>query len=77
MDIDPGIRLFHVDMAAGRSGDDQAGWPSVPAPPQGVAVFAADMTIRALVEPANTVGHWPEFDRGSLPGNGNTGPARR
>jgi pimeloyl-ACP methyl ester carboxylesterase len=48
----------------GGSGVEQGGWPDVPMPPQGVAVFAADMTIRALADPANTVGHWSEFDRG-------------
>jgi epoxide hydrolase len=32
-------------------------------PPTGVAVFAADNTIRALLDPAGTM-HWSEFDRG-------------
>ncbi len=27
-------------------------------------MFAADLTIRALADPANTVDHWSEFDRG-------------
>ncbi|MET8139411.1 epoxide hydrolase family protein [Sphaerisporangium sp. NPDC005288] len=58
-----GMRAYR-EMASGPSGDDQAGWPSVPAPPQGIAVFAADMTIRALADPGNTVDHWSEFDRG-------------
>ncbi len=34
-----------------------------PGPPTAVAVFAADTTIRALLDPANTM-HWSEFDRG-------------
>jgi hypothetical protein len=58
-----GMRAYR-EIAAGQSGDDQAGWPSVPAPPQGIAVFAADLTIRALTDPADTVEHWSEFDRG-------------
>ncbi|MEV4083799.1 epoxide hydrolase, partial [Nonomuraea fuscirosea] len=48
----------------GGSGVEQGGWPDVPMPPQGVAVFAADTTIRAIADPANTVGHWSEFYRG-------------
>jgi epoxide hydrolase len=32
-------------------------------PPTGVAVFAADTTIRALLDPGNTM-HWSDFDRG-------------
>jgi pimeloyl-ACP methyl ester carboxylesterase len=33
-------------------------------PPTGVAVFAADNTIRSLFDPGNTIKHWSEFDRG-------------
>jgi epoxide hydrolase len=32
-------------------------------PPTGVAVFAADSTIRSLLDPGNAM-HWSEFDRG-------------
>ena len=32
-------------------------------PPTGVAVFAADSTIRSLLDPGQTM-HWSEFDRG-------------
>jgi epoxide hydrolase len=32
-------------------------------PPTGVAVFAADSTIRALLDPGQSM-HWSEFDRG-------------
>jgi epoxide hydrolase len=32
-------------------------------PPTGVAVFAADTTIRSRLDPGNTM-HWSEFDRG-------------
>jgi pimeloyl-ACP methyl ester carboxylesterase len=33
-------------------------------PPTGVAVFAADTTIRALLDPGNTIEHWSEFEHG-------------
>ncbi len=33
-------------------------------PPTGVAVFAADSTIRSLMDPAGRIEHWSEFDRG-------------
>ena len=39
------------------SADERSG------PPTAVAVFAADTTIRSLLDPANTM-HWSEFDRG-------------
>lgn len=32
--------------------------------PVGVAVFAADTTIRSLMDPGEEIGHWPEYDRG-------------
>ena len=35
-----------------------------PAPPTGVAVFAADTTIRSLLDPTGAMAHWSEFDRG-------------
>ncbi|NED98941.1 epoxide hydrolase family protein [Phytoactinopolyspora halotolerans] len=41
---------------------DHAQMPTLP--PSGVAVFAADNSIRHLVDPMNTVVHWSEFDRG-------------
>ena len=33
-------------------------------PEKGVAVFAADTTIRSVMDPAGTIAHWSEFDRG-------------
>lgn len=33
-------------------------------PPRGIAVFAADTTIRSLFDPRNTMEHWSEFERG-------------
>jgi epoxide hydrolase len=38
--------------------DEQAG------PPTGVAVFAADTTIRSLMDPLGQIEHWSEYDRG-------------
>ena len=34
------------------------------APPQGVAVFAADNSIRSLLDPENQLASWTEYDRG-------------
>jgi epoxide hydrolase len=43
---------------------DPAGSDAVPSgPPTGVAVFAADTTIRSLLDPGHAM-HWSEFDRG-------------
>ena len=33
-------------------------------PPTGVAVFAADTTIRSLMDPLGRIEHWSEYDRG-------------
>jgi epoxide hydrolase len=33
-------------------------------PPTGVAVFAADTTIRSVFDPGNTIKHWSECGRG-------------
>ena len=33
-------------------------------PPTGVAVFAADNTIRSLMDPGGEIEHWSEFERG-------------
>jgi epoxide hydrolase len=33
-------------------------------PPRGVAVFAADTTIRSLTDPGGEIEHWAEYDRG-------------
>jgi epoxide hydrolase len=45
----------------GHQDDWSGGAPS--GPPTGVAVFAADTTIRSLLDPGNAM-HWSEFDRG-------------
>jgi epoxide hydrolase len=40
------------------------GWPMPPAVPVGIAVFAGDNTIRAMVQKDGNKGHFSEFDRG-------------
>jgi hypothetical protein len=43
--------------------EDEAG--HMPAgSPTGVAVFAADTTIRSVMDPDGRIEHWSEFDRG-------------
>lgn len=54
-----GMQVYRQLAAAGH-GDGEA-----PAgPPTGVAVFAADNTIRAVMDPAGAMVHWTEYDRG-------------
>lgn len=43
--------------------NDGGGWEAPAGPPTGVAVFAADTTIRSLTDPAQQM-HWSEFDSG-------------
>ena len=45
------------------SGSD-SGWEAPAGPPTGVAVFAADTTIRSLLDRDGTIAHWSEFERG-------------
>jgi epoxide hydrolase len=43
----------------------EKGKPDQPAgAPTGVAVFAADTTIRSVFDPGNRIAHWSQFDRG-------------
>jgi epoxide hydrolase len=59
-----GMQAFREFVAqAGAEGADHAG--AAPAgPPTGVAVFAADNSIRRLLEPTASIVHWSEVDRG-------------
>ncbi len=51
--------------AADSWGDGAAGgWEAPPAPPTGVAVFAADLSVRRDVDPAGAYVAWTEYDRG-------------
>ena len=43
---------------AGPGADQQTG------PPKGVAVFAADTTIKSVMDPDGAIEHWSEFDHG-------------
>ncbi|MDV3222261.1 epoxide hydrolase family protein [Intrasporangium sp.] len=45
-------------------GGDRDGEQPPAGPPTGVAVFRADTTIRALMDPAGSTAHWAEYDRG-------------
>ncbi|MFF5243987.1 epoxide hydrolase family protein [Streptosporangium sp. NPDC000095] len=47
---------------ADRQGDDHAS--ARQGPPTGVAVFAADTTIRSVMDPGGLIEHWSEFGRG-------------
>ncbi|MPZ95926.1 MAG: hypothetical protein GEU96_13715 [Propionibacteriales bacterium] len=56
-----GMQAFREFVA--QSGGESAA-PVPPGPPMGVAVFAADHSIRHLVDPAGEIEHWSEFDDG-------------
>jgi pimeloyl-ACP methyl ester carboxylesterase len=51
-------RAFAAQQESGAAQPWQAG------PPTGVAVFAADTTIRSLMDPLGRIEHWSEYDRG-------------
>ncbi len=55
-----GIQAWRQMMAAGGGHDGGA----MELPPRGVAVFAADTTIRSVMDPAGAIEHWSEYDRG-------------
>jgi hypothetical protein len=56
------FREFVAQAGAGGAQDHAGAAPA--GPPTGVAVFAADNSIRSLVEPTGNIVHWSEFDRG-------------
>jgi pimeloyl-ACP methyl ester carboxylesterase len=55
-------RAFAAEQASG----DAPAWDEGArvGPPTGVAVFAADTTIRSIMDPTGAFHHWSEFDRG-------------
>ncbi|GIG90532.1 epoxide hydrolase family protein [Plantactinospora endophytica] len=55
-----GMQAFRA--YAGQAGATGSGASA--GPPMGVAVFAADNSIRSLVDPVGAIRHWSEFDRG-------------
>jgi hypothetical protein len=56
-------REIAAQQAAEPAGGQEWSGGAGSGPPTGVAVFAADTTIRSLLDPAGTM-HWSEFDRG-------------
>ncbi len=58
-----GMQAFRA-MVAQQSQGSGAQQSEQSGPPTGVAVFAADNTIRSLFDPGNRISHWSEFDRG-------------
>jgi pimeloyl-ACP methyl ester carboxylesterase len=59
-----GMQAWRAYAAQPASGEGEQ-WPQQQAgPPTGVAVFAADTTIRSLMDPLGKITHWSEYDRG-------------
>ena len=58
-----GMRAWRELEAQEHTPDDADATPSG-MPPTGVAVFAADTAIRSVMDPADEIEHWSEFDRG-------------
>ncbi|MBE7551188.1 MAG: alpha/beta fold hydrolase [Anaerolineales bacterium] len=52
------------EMVARQSAGASADGGQQSGPPTGIAVFAADTTIRSLLDPGHTMEHWSEFNRG-------------
>ncbi len=63
--VHDGMQAWRAFAAEQASGDAPA-WDegTQDGPPTGVAVFAADTTIRSLMDPQGRITHWSEFDRG-------------
>jgi hypothetical protein len=51
-------------MAAHQTNESGSFASNQPGPPTGVAVFAADTTIRSLMDPTGQITHWSEYDKG-------------
>jgi pimeloyl-ACP methyl ester carboxylesterase len=58
-----GMRAWRALVAQQESGGGQD-WQGAQGPPTGVAVFAADTTIRSLLDPDGKIGHWSQYDSG-------------
>jgi pimeloyl-ACP methyl ester carboxylesterase len=59
-----GMQAWRAFAAQQASGDAPQWQDQGSVPPTGVAVFAADTTIRSLMDPLGTIKHWSEYDRG-------------
>ncbi|HEU4544178.1 MAG TPA: epoxide hydrolase [Jiangellaceae bacterium] len=58
------FRQFMEQHAANEGGDGASTPTTELGVPTGVAVFAADMSVRSLIDPARSLAHWAEYDRG-------------
>lgn len=56
-----GMQVFRRFAAAPA---DAGGWEAPPTPPAGASIFAADFSVRSVVDPAGTIASWVEHDRG-------------
>jgi hypothetical protein len=59
-----GMQAWRAFAARQESGEVQRWQGEQAGPPTGVAVFAADTTIRSLMDPLGQIEHWSEYDRG-------------
>ena len=60
-----GMQAYRAMVEAqGQGGEPGAAHAAPDAPPLAVAVFAADTSIRSLMEQAGPIARWTEFDRG-------------
>lgn len=60
-----GMQVYRQMAAQQAEGSGEEDWGGEQTgPPKGVAVFAADTTIRPVFDPGNEIEHWSEFDRG-------------
>lgn len=60
-----GMQVYRRFAAAPAADADGAGgWAPPPMPPAGVSVFAADLSVRAVVDAGGTSASWTEHDRG-------------
>jgi hypothetical protein len=59
-----GMQAWRALAAQQNSGEAQQRHAEQAGPPTGVAVFAADTTIRSLMDPDGKIEHWSEYDRG-------------
>ncbi|WP_232666881.1 epoxide hydrolase family protein [Pseudonocardia sp. TRM90224] len=57
-------RQFAAQAASGWGESTSDAPPAPPGPPSGVAVFAADHSIRSVIDPGGQHSHWAEYDSG-------------
>ncbi|MFF0311746.1 epoxide hydrolase family protein [Streptosporangium sp. NPDC004379] len=57
-------RAFDAEQEARREAGQEPRQEGPAGPPTGVAVFAADSTIRSLMDPHGRIRHWSEYGRG-------------